>query len=42
MTLCDQVERMICAEDYCRVVEGDEEVRIEKFASLIFSLLVSR
>jgi len=35
VTLCDQVERMICAEDYCRVVEGDEEVRIKKFASLI-------
>ena len=26
VTLCDQVERMICAEDFCRVVEGDEEV----------------
>jgi len=29
VTLCDQVERMICAEDFCRVVEGDEECQDE-------------
>ena len=26
VTLCEQVERMICAEDFCRIVEGEEEV----------------
>ena len=27
MTVCDQVERQICAEDNCALVEGEEEVR---------------
>ena len=31
VTLCDQVERKICAEDFCRVVEGEEEVVLSTF-----------
>ena len=27
VTVCDQVERQICAEDNCALVEGEEEVR---------------
>ena len=35
MTNCDQVKRKICAEDHCRVVEGEEECHDKVIASTL-------
>ena len=35
VTSCDQVKRKICAEDHCRVVEGEEECHDKVVASAV-------